>query len=268
MTERELERAEIALEAHEREARRRRVGALGDGPGRQRIRARPQPDVVDDQGGGGRRAQPLDEPRLPDVELLGLDQRPDPRMHHLAVDQAAHGGVAGPRADHLVARSARAGAGVRRRRARPPGVPGAHGLGGGVGVLVPVDLVEPLAREGRVGAGLDGGPRVPHQLQVVVEVVNRQQPRAQRLAALHEVVQVGAGEAAAGGARASGVEGRVDIAVHAARDPHAPGGREGGALPRQASRQHAVEHVDPAPHRHQQVGRRADTHQVAGVSFG
>ena len=64
LLERQLERAQIALEAHEVEARRARGRALGRGPRRQRVRARAQADVEEGERRALGRGELLGEARL------------------------------------------------------------------------------------------------------------------------------------------------------------------------------------------------------------
>src|SRR5689334_8855596 len=102
-----------------------------------------------------------------------------------------------------------------------------------------------------------------HQLLVVVEVVQRVQPCAEDLIHALEMVQVGAREVAAGVARAFLVE-RFDL-VAVTRVPQLDDAVAGidPAIARVPGRQHAVEHVDARRHRHYQVVRRADSHEIA-----
>ncbi len=97
-----------------------------------------------------------------------------------------------------------------------------------------------------------------------MDVVHGEEPRAERLAALHEVVEVRPRERRAGRAVAGRVERRVRLAVLAPREPHAPLPGERGALPRHRGRDHAVEQVDAARDPLDDVGRRPDAHEVAG----
>ena len=122
---------------------------------------------------------------------------------------------------------------------------------------------EHLLGERRVAPLVDRASRVDHERVVVVQIVEREEPRAERLAAFEQVMQIGARMARARGARARRVERVVARRVGAARDPHAPRRRERRPLPREVRRQHAVENVDAGEHRVQQIGRRADPHQVA-----
>jgi hypothetical protein len=97
----------------------------------------------------------------------------------------------------------------------------------------------------------------------VVHVVKRDQPRPEWLAALEQVVKVGPGEALARRAATRRVERLVDRGGRPTGQRDPPRRREGGALPGQVGRQDAVEHVDAGQYRVEQIGRRADPHQVA-----
>ena len=55
-------------------------------------------------------------------------------------------------------------------------------------------------------AGEDGGAEAAHQGLIVGQIVPGQQHRAEHLAGLEEMVEIGPGVAAAGGAGAGGVE--------------------------------------------------------------
>ena len=98
------------------------------------------------------------------------------------------------------------------------------------------------------------GDRVPqrrHQHLQVGEVVDRQEPRGGRLAALQQVVQVGAGVAArAGRARAALEDRLVGVAVAALGEVDAPAcagvGDDRHAVAADAGRHRAVERVDPS----------------------
>ena len=80
-----------------------------------------------------------------------------------------------------------------------------------IGVLVAIDGLELLRGERRVLAALDRRAHLGHERVVVAQVVDGEQPRTERLAALEEVVQVGAAEGRAGRAVARGVERHVRV---------------------------------------------------------
>ena len=100
-----------------------------------------------------------------------------------------------------------------------------------------------------------------------MKVVLRQKHRAQHLPTAHQVVQVGAGEAAAGRTAAIGIERPRVLAVAGVLQVHRAARGEGLAGAPRARRQHAVEHVDAAHHRADDVVRPADAHQVAGLAI-
>src|SRR5688572_22448380 len=73
--------------------------------------------------------------------------------------------------------------------------------------FVPAILVPTVgANHIRQRPRLDSGADAPHELQVVVQVVDGVEPRAEDFVASVEVAQVGAGEIAAGVAGAGGIE--------------------------------------------------------------
>src|SRR6476659_9154902 len=112
-------------------------------------------------------------------------------------------------------------------------------------------------------AALDRAPQCAHQLQVVMQVVDRVQARAEDLVGAVEMVQVAPGEVAAGVALSVGVQGLRILAMAGVLDLDvAPAGEE-PAVPRVAGGQHAIEHVDAAAHGLHQVLGRAHAHEVA-----
>ena len=88
--------------------------------------------------------------------------------------------------------------------------------------------------------------------------------RAQDLPAPVEMVQVGAGEARAGGASAAGLDRPDVVAVAAVADAQHPVPDEEVAVARVAGREHAVEEVHPPPDRLHDVLRGPHPHEVAG----
>jgi hypothetical protein len=132
-------------------------------------------------------------------------------------------------------------------------------------VLVAVERLEPRPRERAVATRLDRRARLAHEVEVVLQVVDGEEPWPERLAALEQVVEVATREGAAGGAAAVRVERRVGELVLAAGEPDAARGREGGALPCHGGRQHAVEHVHALADGVEEVGRGPDAHEVAGA---
>ncbi len=77
------------------------------------------------------------------------------------------------------------------------------------------------------------------------------------------MVQVGARIIARRRTRALRIERRRIVRVHRVAQVDRPAPRIGEPVPPVARRQHAIEHVDAAPHGLDQVQRRADTHEVA-----
>src|SRR5262245_16844300 len=61
-------------------------------------------------------------------------------------------------------------------------------------VLVPVSLIELAARPPRERSGLDLAPRALQQRQIMTEVMQRKEPRPQRLAAFEQVMKIRAPE--------------------------------------------------------------------------
>ena len=118
-------------------------------------------------------------------------------------------------------------------------------------------------RERGVAPRLDRRAGAAHEVEVVVQVVDREEPRPERLAALEEVVQVRPRPGPAGEARAGGVERLVREPVVAAGEPDAPRRGEGRPLPRHRGGKDAVEHVDALADRLEEIRRGADAHEVA-----
>ncbi len=98
----EPERAEIPLEADERQAGGAGGRALRRRAGGERVRAGAEADVEEHDRPARGLAQPGVEPRLRDVEPLCLGERPDARVHDLPRRAAAHGERAAAGDDHLV----------------------------------------------------------------------------------------------------------------------------------------------------------------------
>ncbi len=104
---------------------------------------------------------------------------------------------------------------------------------------------------------------VAHELVIEMDVVFAEELPAQRLARLREVMQIGARVARAGRAGAGGIEFFVGEFVNAAAHLEKTARGEGGAALRQLRRHDAVEHVDAAMDRFEDVERRADAHEIA-----
>jgi len=92
--------------------------------------------------------------------------------------------------------------------------------------------------------GLDGGAQLAHQRQVVMQVVDRGEARAEDLVDPLQVVQVRAREVPAGIAVAGGVERSRVVPMYRVADSDIAEAREEPAVTRIARGQHAVEHVD------------------------
>ena len=103
---------------------------------------------------------------------------------------------------------------------------------------------------------------LPHRIKVERHVVDAVQDAAGDFAGDVEVAQVGAREVPAGVAAAVRVRGQVVFSEAGVLDVHGPHPREELAVAGVAGRHDAVEHVDAAPHGLDDVGRRADAHQV------
>src|SRR5258708_23591016 len=96
--------------------------------------------------------------------------------------------------------------------------------------LVSLRFYHALGREPspelRQAACGDGLAQARHELQVVMEVMQRIEARAEDLAGAMEMVQVGAAEVAAGGADAVRVEGAGIVAMARVLYPHRAPARE------------------------------------------
>src|SRR3546814_10748087 len=95
-----------------------------------------------------------------------------------------------------------------------------------------------------------------------MQIVTAQQDRTKHLLGLEKMMQVGAAVVGAGRTGAVGVERTRVVAVAGVEQVEHGAAGEGLAGAPAARRQHAVEHVDAAAHRSDDVGRLADAHQV------
>src|SRR6185295_4296510 len=110
---------------------------------------------------------------------------------------------------------------------------------------------------------LDAGAQPAHELEVVMQVVDGVEARAEDLVAAIEMAQVGAREIATGVAGAGRIERpRVGVVGGVADVHHALRGEQ-VTVARMARRHHAVEHVDTAQHGCDDVLRASDAHQIA-----
>jgi hypothetical protein len=89
--QRQLERREAPIEAHDLEPARCSYQRLGEPPRDRSIRACAQSDVEQHQRLRMDRTQARREPRGLDIQPLGLGERPDHGMHHLTSDAVEHG---------------------------------------------------------------------------------------------------------------------------------------------------------------------------------
>src|SRR4249919_1049058 len=120
--------------------------------------------------------------------------------------------------------------------------------------------------EGPKGSPPDRRPHVRHQRFVVPQVVQCAEDRRQHLVAAIQVPQVRAAVAVAAGVATAPFLDRTQVRpVLCVAD--ADDARPGEEVPvaRVARRHHAVEHVDTARHRLDQVLRPPDAHQVTGA---
>ena len=80
---------------------------------------------------------------------------------------------------------------------------------------------------------------------------------------LHDMMQIGAAEIAAGGAAAAGIERRGIVGISRIAQIERPIPGESLAVAARARGQHAIEHVDAAQHRADDIVRLAHAHQIA-----
>src|SRR5580700_2219006 len=106
-------------------------------------------------------------------------------------------------------------------------------------------------------AGRDGSARPRHQVLVVIEIDDRQQRAAERLAGTEQVMQIGAGKVARGWAAALRVERPRILGMVRVLDVDRTEARERQSVTAVARRHDAIEHVDAAGDGLENVGRRA-----------
>src|SRR6516165_11833341 len=87
------------------------------------------------------------------------------------------------------------------------------------------------------------------------------------LAGAAEMVEIGAAIAGASGAAAFGVERRRVISVARIAQVHGAASGKGLGGPSRPGWQYAVEHVDAARYCADEIGRFADTHQIARATL-
>src|ERR1700683_593119 len=107
-----------------------------------------------------------------------------------------------------------------------------------------------------------------HQPLVEIQIVDGAQERAKNLAALVQMTQVAAAVVQAGVAAAVVLDRAGLQAVSGVADVDDPAAREQMRVARVARGHHAIEHVDAAAHRLQDVLGPADPHEVARLVRG
>ena len=113
----------------------------------------------------------------------------------------------------------------------------------------------------------DALPDFCHEAVVEKNVVLADELPAERLLALREVVQVGAGVAGAGRAGAIGIERLARAFINATPELQESTRSEGSAALRDLRGDNAIEHVHATVDRFQNIERSADTHEVSGFVF-
>src|SRR5262245_12295765 len=136
------------------------------------------------------------------------------------------------------------------------------GLQGSVCNLAPLcHKAITMVDEAAFGNGLtDPG----HQLLIIGEIGDGQEHHAEDLAGLDQMVEIGSRKVRGGGACACLVERPRIVGMPGIAEIEPAEAGEGLAVPARARRHHAVEHVDAARHRLDDVERRADAHEIAG----
>ena len=114
----------------------------------------------------------------------------------------------------------------------------------------------------------DGIPEAPHQRLVIMQVVDGAETRAEDLATTVQVVQVGPAVVAAGIAGALRIQRTGIVPISCISNAHHALGHEQVAITGVAGGQDAIEHVDSAHHRLDDVRRSAHAHQVARLLGG
>src|SRR5438093_764094 len=113
-----------------------------------------------------------------------------------------------------------------------------------------------LAYEGGPSIGVDRGAQAGHQRKVIVQIVDRREPRAEDLVRALQMMQIAARELAACVARAGLIDRRGIAPVARVADLEIAIAREQPAVTRVAGRQDAIEHVDAHRHCLDQIFRR------------
>src|SRR6476646_3600468 len=102
-----------------------------------------------------------------------------------------------------------------------------------------------------------------HQLLVVSHIDRREQDAAEDLVRFHQVVKVRARIVARRRTAAGFVEGTRIVRVARVLEVDPPKSRKGEPMAAVAGREHAVEHVNAARHRRENIFGRSHTHEVA-----
>src|SRR5580704_8039349 len=127
---------------------------------------------------------------------------------------------------------------------------------------------EPGGHKRRPGARRDGVAGGSHEVEQLRQVVVAQQPRAEHLLRAEQMAEVRAAELRADGAAALRVERRLVADERGVADVQLARAGNGAPVAPAARRIHAVEHVDARVDGHQQIGNRADAHEVARPVLG
>src|SRR5690606_7184743 len=111
-------------------------------------------------------------------------------------------------------------------------------------------------------------PQTRHQILIIMNIAPAYEHGAQYFAGLHQMVQIGAAVVAGGRTGAFLIKRAriVRMAGILQIDPAAPG--KGKSVAAVAGRHHAIEHVDTAPDRLNEIVGRADTNQIARTAPG
>ena len=260
------ERIEVALETHDVQ-RAQRVGAegsrllLGAAQGRHGVGRRAEADVPNHQRlrvVGRAATQTFGQAGLGNIEPVSLHLGGRHRVHDLARTQLADTGKR-PAVGAVNIVVAQRGNGRRAGRRR---------MKGRVGLVVAVELVAFDFVVGDKGAVENGGAHLRHQPVVKGDVVVGEELPAEGFVALDQMMDVGAGMAAAGRAIAAGVERFVGEFIDGAAEVDFTVGGERGAALSELPGDDAIEHVHAAMHRLQNVDRGAHAHQVTRQVFG
>ena len=140
---------------------------------------------------------------------------------------------------------------------------GAEGRGG-CRLSVPTSRL--LLVEVHKAVGGDRFSGLPHQMLVVVQVVQRQQDGAKHLVGFEKMAKIRSAQVSVRARQASLKRLRITLVAQVSQFQLALI-RERGGIATISSRHYAIEHVDASPNTLQQILRRADSHQVARPIF-